>query len=129
MAVSFIGGENQSTRRKPPTCRKSLKNFIPWCCIEYTSPWTRFKFTTLVVIGTDCTGSFCKSIRSWPQWPLKYFDMLILTIYLCTTTICISDRKDLLTIIDDYQKFFICYSTALGNHISYWTEFSRGKIW
>ena len=25
---SFIGGRNQSTRRKPPTCRKSLTNFI-----------------------------------------------------------------------------------------------------
>jgi len=24
MAVSFIGGGNQRTRRKPPTCRKSL---------------------------------------------------------------------------------------------------------
>ena len=27
---------------------------------EYTSPWTGFEITTLVVIGTDCTGS-CKS--------------------------------------------------------------------
>jgi hypothetical protein len=25
---SFIGGENRSTRRKSPTCRKSLTNFI-----------------------------------------------------------------------------------------------------
>jgi hypothetical protein len=32
MAVSFIGGENQRSRRKPPTCRKSLTNFITeWC--------------------------------------------------------------------------------------------------
>jgi hypothetical protein len=28
LAVSFIGGGNRSTRRKPPTFRKSLKNFI-----------------------------------------------------------------------------------------------------
>jgi len=28
LAVSFIGGENRSTRRKPPTCHKSLTNFI-----------------------------------------------------------------------------------------------------
>ena len=28
-------------------------------CIEYTSPWTEFELTTLVVIGTDCIGS-CK---------------------------------------------------------------------
>ena len=27
-------------------------------CIEYTSPWTRFELTTLVMVGTDCTGSF-----------------------------------------------------------------------
>jgi hypothetical protein len=27
VAVTFIGGGNRSTRRKPPTCRKSLTNF------------------------------------------------------------------------------------------------------
>jgi len=32
MAVSFIGGGNRSTRRKPPTCCKSLTNFITLCC-------------------------------------------------------------------------------------------------
>jgi hypothetical protein len=26
--VSFIAGGNQKTQRKPPTCRKSLTNFI-----------------------------------------------------------------------------------------------------
>jgi len=52
MAVSFIGGENRSTRRQPLTSRKSLTNFITYYCIEYTSPWAGFKLTTLVVIGT-----------------------------------------------------------------------------
>ena len=28
VAVSFIGGGNRSTRRTPPTCLKSLTNFI-----------------------------------------------------------------------------------------------------
>jgi hypothetical protein len=28
VVVSLIGGENRSTQRKPPTCRKSLTNFI-----------------------------------------------------------------------------------------------------
>jgi len=37
VAVSFIGGGNQSTQRKPPTCSKSLTNFITYC-IKYTSP-------------------------------------------------------------------------------------------
>jgi hypothetical protein len=45
---------------KPPTCRKSLTNFIIYCCIEHTSPWTGFELTSLVVIGTDYTGN-CKS--------------------------------------------------------------------
>ena len=36
---SFIGGGNQSTRRKRPTCHKSLANFITYSCIEYTSSW------------------------------------------------------------------------------------------
>jgi len=39
---------------------KYLTNFIIYSCIEYTSPWTGFKLTTLMVICTDCTGS-CKS--------------------------------------------------------------------
>jgi hypothetical protein len=34
MAVSFIGGGNQSTRGKPPTCRKLLTNLSHKCCIE-----------------------------------------------------------------------------------------------
>ena len=60
MVVSLIGGGNRSTQRNPPTCRKLLTNFTTKCCIEYTSPWTGFELTTLVVIGTDCIGS-CKS--------------------------------------------------------------------
>ena len=52
-------------------CRKSLTNFITQYCNEYTSPWAGFELTTLVVIGTDCTGS-CKSnyhtITTWRNW-------------------------------------------------------------
>ena len=58
--ASFTGRGNQNTRRKPPTCRKSLTKFITQLCIGYTSPSAGFELTTLVVIGIDCTGS-CKS--------------------------------------------------------------------
>ena len=51
VAVSFIDGGNRSTRRKPPTCSKSLANFTTYCCIEYTSLWAGFKLATLVVIA------------------------------------------------------------------------------
>ena len=51
-------------------------NFIKCCCIKYTSPWTKIKLTTLVVIGTVCTGILVgnpTTIRSRPQQPLYYF--------------------------------------------------------
>jgi hypothetical protein len=55
----FIGGGNRSTRWKPLTCHKLLTKLITWwCCIKYTSPWTGFKLTTLVAIGTDGIGSY-----------------------------------------------------------------------
>jgi hypothetical protein len=44
----FIGGENGSTHKKPPTCRKSLTNFI-----EYASPLAGFELTMLLVLCSD----------------------------------------------------------------------------
>ena len=44
-----------STRRKPPTYRKSPSNLITYCCIQYSSP--ERELTMLVVIGTDCMDS------------------------------------------------------------------------
>ena len=53
----FIGGGNLRTRRKPDLLQVTDKlDHI----IVYTSPWSRFKLTTTVVIGTHCLGS-CKS--------------------------------------------------------------------
>jgi len=34
----LIVGENGVPGEKPPTCCKSLTNFITYCCIKYTSP-------------------------------------------------------------------------------------------
>ena len=59
----FICGVNRSTRRKPPTCRKSLTIFITLRCIENTSPRSRFELTTSVVIFPDCTGSYKSSYQ------------------------------------------------------------------
>ena len=48
------------TRRKPPTCRKSLTNF--YHIMLNTSPRSGFELTTSVVIGTDCIGSCIKYV-------------------------------------------------------------------
>jgi len=39
MAVSFIGGGNRYTRRKPLTWHKSLTNFIAYYCIDRCELW------------------------------------------------------------------------------------------
>ena len=64
-----------STQKKSLTCCKLLTNYITLCCIEYISPWAGLKPTTLVVIGTDCTGT----IQSRRQWPLSFFPKSIWT--------------------------------------------------
>jgi len=55
VALSFIGGGNQRTRRKPPTCRKLLTNIILY---QVHLTWAGFELTMLVVIGADCIGSY-----------------------------------------------------------------------
>jgi hypothetical protein len=70
---------------KPPTCRKSLDKTLSHNVVSSTPrPDQDSHITTLVLIGTDCTGS-CKSIRSWPQG-LLYINMLQtnLVYYTCT---------------------------------------------
>ena len=97
MAVSCIGGGNRSTPRKPPTCHKSLTNFITQCCIEYISPSVRFKFTTLVVIGIDCIGS-CKS-----------------NYHMITTTAAPNGNRTLMTCMHCSMKhYFLYFSVELS---------------
>ena len=43
---------------KTATLPQVTDKLITLCCIEYTSPWTGFELITLVVIGSDCTGSW-----------------------------------------------------------------------
>jgi hypothetical protein len=58
VVVSFIGGGNRRTR----TTDLSQVTDQLYHIMLYTLPWSRFKFTTSMVIGTDCIdiGS-CKS--------------------------------------------------------------------
>jgi hypothetical protein len=58
MAISFISGGNQSTPKNQRTCHKSLTDLSDNVVFEYTSPGAEFKLITLVVIDTDCIGSY-----------------------------------------------------------------------
>jgi hypothetical protein len=119
VAVSFIGGGNRSTRRKPPTChwqtfvfvnsdnvknevkirenskkkrilstrrksptcRKSLTKFNTYCCIEYTSPWAGFELTTLVVIGSYTSSYQTIMTTMSPGFFETYYFECIMTFY------------------------------------------------
>jgi hypothetical protein len=49
--------KNRSTLREPPTCRKSLTNYhIRLYQVHLV--WAGFELAALVVIGTDCIGSY-----------------------------------------------------------------------
>jgi hypothetical protein len=54
VSVRFIGGGNQSTRRKPPTCRKSLANYDIMLYRVHLA-WVGFELC--VVLCTECVGS------------------------------------------------------------------------
>jgi hypothetical protein len=65
IAVSFISGGNQSTRRKPQTCRKSLTNFITWCYIEYTTSWAGPNMSPSSAIQSSLSTTSKLLLNNW----------------------------------------------------------------
>jgi hypothetical protein len=47
VTVSFIGGGNRSTRRKPPPCRKLLTNFIVYLSVSCVQCYSYLSFCVL----------------------------------------------------------------------------------
>jgi hypothetical protein len=60
MVVSFIGGGNQSTWKKPSDLSQVTDKLYYIMLYRVHLTMTGFELTTLVVIGTECSGS-CKS--------------------------------------------------------------------
>jgi hypothetical protein len=104
MMVSFIGRGNQSTGRKPLTCRKLQTNFIIQCCIKYTSPSVGFKLAMLVVIGTDCIGSYKSNYHMITTMtaPLHNDRSPLLGIILCIIPFKVVLEVDFFTLINDF---------------------------
>jgi hypothetical protein len=92
--------EPWSIRRKPQTCRKSLRNFITYCCIKYTLSWTGFKLTTLVVIGTDAqvvvnpTTIRLRPLQPLFSWLCSYGSWIYMSTYVVCSQ-CLSSLKGL----------------------------------
>ena len=103
VVVSFIDGGNQSTRRKPPTCRKSLTNLITLCYIEYTS---EMKYVVNQNRKLNCSiiiqfiyifagGLFIQQLAqrlkaSWEDMEGKYLDnVLLLFAHLYNFKVCV----------------------------------------
>ena len=66
-SVLFV--EETEYQEKPPTCRKSLTNFVTLCCIAYTyskhQNYWAVQYTTLKFTTCTCTVFFfCKIIQS-----------------------------------------------------------------
>ena len=51
---------NQGTRKKPPTCLKSLTNLFTFCCMAVHLAMSGIHTHNFSVIATDCIGS-CES--------------------------------------------------------------------
>ena len=53
LVISFIGGGNRSTMRKPPTCRKSRKNFICLLARTVSQAHRSFEFSIANLTSSD----------------------------------------------------------------------------
>ena len=97
----YFGGRNRSTWRKPLTCRKTLTN-LSHNIVSSTQTWTGFKLTTLVVIGTDYTGSYKSNYHTITTiTALKSHYKYFLLTKLTKITIILEYNPSLLTILSD----------------------------
>ena len=85
VAVSFSGGGNRSTRRKPPTFHKSMTKLFTYFVSSTPRHQRDFKLTTLVVIGTDCTFSCKSDYHTLGSRQPPPSDKKLYIIYMCDT--------------------------------------------
>ena len=73
VAVSFTGGGNRSTQRKPSTCRQSLTNYH---ILLYRAHLTMNGVSTLAETSTDCVSGYKSTYHTTTTAP-----MFIINIY------------------------------------------------
>jgi hypothetical protein len=87
VAVSFIGGGNWSTERKPLTCHKSLTNF--YHIMLNTLSWMGFKLTIFVMehlleadIKQNLKGCLCNLYSQYIVGIFLWGDVVLVMIFL-----------------------------------------------
>ena len=80
------------------------QNFITWRYIEYTSKWTGFEITTLVVIGTYCISSFKSNyhMTTTTTVPLILYLYWLYTNYACLF-ICLKQNVPIYISVDSMR--------------------------
>ena len=88
VAISFIGWGNRITRSHWLTLSHNFASSTPL-------PWTGFEITTLVVIGTDCTGSYKSNKHTitiryvWGRLPIVLIDYTMKQVYYMNANIIV----------------------------------------
>jgi hypothetical protein len=120
VAISFVGGGNRRTRRKSPTWRKSMTNFITQCCIEYILPRAGLKLTTLVVIDMDCTGS-CNSNYHTITTALTELQTLYKTFFFCNCFCSVDKNKWISVWIHEHLLFVLKPRKLISTNLNEFT--------
>jgi hypothetical protein len=121
---------------------EELTNFITYCCIKYTLPWTGFDLSTLVMIGIDCTCS-CKSsylaITTTMPLPVNGIPNPLLILNgssmwcTCTVTVdtctCINNTKTQPAQIHFHPDFHLLWIIMLSCRSDYFSWFLFWKQW
>ena len=80
---------------------------ITLSCIEYSSKYEGFKLTTLVVIGTDCTGSCKSNYHTIPTTTTPFNAVINKCIYICMVKKRGTKHSRLFNIICKETKHFV----------------------
>ena len=91
----------------------------------YTSPWSRIEFTTSVVIGTDCMGSFKSNYHTITATtaPTIYWEKVHVTQSLVET--CTSFWTHLWHVIDIVDKVFMKFYFQWYKHTTIYKQYIK----